>query len=186
VSLTGEPYAFVGNDPLNAIDPLGLHRVYVLKHRNGQAYYVGRTKRNPTIRALEHSAGANPRINRARGDSMVVLETGNLSTHQARSVEEYVMGQTGTRAGTGSFPMNQRHEISLSNPEYSQSMREAVATLDGGKQPYQSEAMVQVQNLRQDSFNVAVGDPTGPNLDQALRIETWSPAAVAGEEGGGE
>ncbi len=92
VAETGQPYAFTGDDPLNATDPLGLHSVYALLGKNGKIYYVGRSNQTPR-RESEHK---NLKKLTA-GSSMVVLDTPNLSKEQAAGVEQLLIETFGLK-----------------------------------------------------------------------------------------
>jgi hypothetical protein len=165
-----QPYAFTGDDPLNATDPLGLDSTYILVHGDGVPYYVGRSKYTPaTQRERAHRRSGRM----GKDDRMVTLDTSNLSKAQAKDVEEYAMGRLGTMAGPGSFPMNQRHEISPADPTYYARMSVAIDAMSGGGEPGTGNAFGQLTTLKNTLDSSAASN--NALVPQYLRSQLWSP-----------
>jgi hypothetical protein len=166
---TGQPYAFTGDDPLNATDPLGLSSVYFLLNRFGHVYYVGRSKRTPT-REQEHAASGKI----ASGSSMRVLDTENLSKTQAAGTEQLLIETFGMRKNGGVLS-NRRNEVA--NPSKSANYTYDSATVAGATVFRNNvDALKQTEGLA-----VATADPQVMNNFIILKI--MSMIAVPGESG---
>jgi hypothetical protein len=92
---TGQPYAFTGDDPLNATDPLGDKRVYMVTDRHGRLKYVGQAGDRGNARRSAHlrSGQYNPKSK----DVFEYLRTGSLSDLQATGVEQRIIEQFGLK-----------------------------------------------------------------------------------------
>jgi hypothetical protein len=179
VDATGQAYAYTGDDPVNGSDPSGLDSVYVLYNQDGVPYYVGRSMNDPEVerkQAHQRSGRMGP------NDQMLVLNTVDLNLCQARDVEEYVMSRLGTMAGRGSFPMNQRHEVSPANKvNYYAQMMVAIETMSVGE-PGVGPSFDQLNALK-----VALDSAAQSNAQyvaQYLRAQLWSPYGPATAPGG--
>jgi RHS repeat-associated protein len=107
-------YDYTCQDPVNACDLNGLDYVYILYNvKTGVPYYVGRSV-NPLTRLNAHERSG--RFNKGT-DAIEQLDTGNLSRYEARVLEQYTMEKEGTMQGSGSFPNNQRNEMSRQDME---------------------------------------------------------------------
>ncbi len=91
---TGQPYAFTGDDPLNATDPLGLDKVYIHFDAQGRPKYVGRSK-DPETRKRAHIN--NKKLNEDDGDYQEVLDTQDLTTEAAAGLENRVVKYLGLK-----------------------------------------------------------------------------------------
>ncbi|MGD0881558.1 MAG: RHS repeat-associated core domain-containing protein [Acidimicrobiales bacterium] len=117
VSTTMQPYAFVGGDPLNATDPLGLDKVYLLR-RYGRTYYVGRTN-DSARRTREHIRRGL--LDPKKGETFEELDTENLGPLQTRGVEQIAMD---TLKRTGEPLANKMNSISPRNGSYPSAIEE--------------------------------------------------------------
>jgi hypothetical protein len=193
VAETGQPYAFTGDDPLNATDPLGLWKVYVLYNdQTHLPFYVGKTDRDIDTRTAEHSLETPKGVRfNEKEDSVAVLKTRDLSESESDDVEEYVMGYTGTNAGRGGFPMNQRHQISPSRDDYASRSQNAESILnEGGDSPGESAAWDQLKELR-GAVLAAPDDGDQGLIDQQIRVNAFDPlvnfsGGVGGANVGGD
>ena len=137
---TGQAYAFTGDDPLNATDPLGLHSVYVLLNKEEQIYYVGRSKLTPRRESEHKNTGKLPPLS-----SMRVLDTGDLSKEAAAGLEQLLIEAFGMKRNGGVLD-NQKNGVA--NPSASKNYTYDSATVAGavalGRSP---EALNQINRL---------------------------------------
>jgi predicted GIY-YIG superfamily endonuclease len=115
VAETGQPYAFTGDDPLNATDPLGLDKVYIIS-RNGEIRYIGRSNL-PERRLKEHIRSG--KFDEKAGDTFKELDTEDLSLTEAKGVEQIAIN---TARQNGAQLINRNAAISPKNPAYDESM----------------------------------------------------------------
>ena len=108
VDETGQPYAYVGDDPVDRIDPLGATYIYILFNKaTGLPYYVGQTAKTVDSRLAAHAY-----IGRYDPDQDFVrsFDLGNASAETTDQVEQAVMSELGTvQPSDPSF--NQRNEF---------------------------------------------------------------------------
>jgi hypothetical protein len=121
---TGQPYAFTGDDPLNATDPLGLDKVYVIRTKSGRIKYVGRTNQLPR-REREHIKSG--KLDEKNGDTIEELDTPELSNLQVKGVEQIVMDRL---KSLGVKLTNKINSISPKNPEYGRAIDEGDLVLE--------------------------------------------------------
>jgi hypothetical protein len=141
-------------------------------------YYVGRTGRNDVNERLIEHQKVTPKGVRfnPKEDHAEVLKTGDLTESQSASVEEFTAGETGTIAGRGNFPMNQRHEVSESQSNYRARTAEAQQILNGEEEPGTSAAWGQVHGFQEGVRAAAGANPEDEILSQqAERMYSYSP-----------
>jgi hypothetical protein len=116
VAETGQPYAFTGDDPLNATDPLGLvtygsgsdlTTIYIFLQEDLPSY-VGKTIQPLATREYQHSRGPSPRFASETEDESIQVESS-----QASDVEEYLIRLFGTLGRTR--PSNVIHARAAEN-----------------------------------------------------------------------
>jgi RHS repeat-associated protein len=177
VMKTGQPYVYTDDDPLNATDPLGLDKVYVIQQRNGKIKYVGRTNKPPRRQGEHKRSGL---LNEKAGDKLKVLETDDLTTSQAKGLEQSVMNLL-KRVGVKTE--NRVNSVSTNNPAYSELVQEGNDILMHSEDSLQlvsggaNEAAVQFQVLVGEN---AVG--VDPNVFGASKPGGGPDDAPAGDD----
>jgi uncharacterized protein RhaS with RHS repeats len=107
---TGQPYAFTGDNPLNATDPLGLFakgltaddeeetgNIYILVSPKGTPFYNGKTVRGLDTRVQEHANGKGSASRPSSEDD--VIDVGEFPKGDLPVLEQYVQNQLGFKVG---------------------------------------------------------------------------------------
>ncbi len=155
---TGQPYAFTGDDPLNATDPLGLKplSVYVIRNlKTGKIEYVGKTKRDVAVREKEHGRGPNRRITDPKEQRAERLSTpDDLTAEQQTGLEQVLIENVPDLS-------NKYNSISPNNPAYDQTVKAGLGVIADNPDIAQETGMPDLfqMAITDDALGVAPGAP---------------------------